>query len=373
MHRVDTDGNIAGAFTDGNPSIGQPATRVGQDILNALQEELVGVVLASGLTLIKADNTQLLQALDLIFDGQLQGGGIDPGGRLSLTTGVPVTTADVAGATTVYYTPHKHNRIRVYDGTRWILYTLTELSQLTTDATKSPAAVANNSNYDVFVWFDTGTFRATRGPAWTSDTARGSGAGTTELESFGGRWVNKQAITNGPAARRGVYVGTIRSDGSAQINDKLTKRHVWNAYNRVNRAMRAVDATATWVYGTATIRQANNSAANQLDYVQGLAEDPVICKAHGASIDLNTSGLIATGVGLDQTAVDNSVLKKTRVANAATADPQHHEATYEGFPGIGRHFLAWLERGSGNLNAAGNTTFWGTNGSIAGISGVIPG
>src|SRR5687768_14049388 len=36
---------------------------------------------------------------------------MDPGGRLTLTTGVPVTTSDVSGATTVYYVPYKHDKV----------------------------------------------------------------------------------------------------------------------------------------------------------------------------------------------------------------------------------------------------------------------
>src|SRR5665213_2163919 len=36
-------------------------------------------------------------------------------GRLTLTSGVPVTTADVASATTVYFTPYKGNKIALFD------------------------------------------------------------------------------------------------------------------------------------------------------------------------------------------------------------------------------------------------------------------
>ena len=63
---IDTDGNVGGLFTEGNPGLGQPATVVGASWLNdTVQEELVNVVLSEGLTLNKASNTQLLQALSL--------------------------------------------------------------------------------------------------------------------------------------------------------------------------------------------------------------------------------------------------------------------------------------------------------------------
>lgn len=274
-------------------------------------------------------------------------------GRLTLTTSLPVTTADVTGATTVYFTPYKGNVLSLYDGDTWIPFLFAEMSQLTTDATKSPAAVANNSNYDIFVWNDAGTLRATRGPAWTSDTARGTGAGTTELEALEGRYVNKIAITNGPAAQRGLYVGTVRSDGSAQINDSMAKRHVWNNFNRKVRPMYVLEATDSWTYTTATIRQVNGSAANQLDMVVGLSEDAVSATAV-ASASNGTAGVeMQTMIGLDSTsAMATGCIKGhnvTQVGTVVYTTPAHLKT----FVGIGRHYLAWLE-----YSAASGTTTW---------------
>ena len=66
MHRIDTDGNVSGLFTEGNPATGQVATVVGADWLNyTVQEELVNVVLSENITLDKNDDTQLLQAISL--------------------------------------------------------------------------------------------------------------------------------------------------------------------------------------------------------------------------------------------------------------------------------------------------------------------
>lgn len=291
-------------------------------------------------------------------------------GRLSLTTAVAVTTSDVSGATTVYFTPYRGNTVTLYDGSSWTPSTFTELSQATTDNTKSPAAVANNSNYDVFVWSDSGTLRATRGPAWTSDTGRGTGAGTTELELFEGRLVNKIAITNGPAARRGLYVGTIRSDGSAQINDTAAKRHVWNMFNRVPRQMRVIEATNTWAYSTATTRQANNSVANQLDFVVGQLEDEVRAEilAHAAT-DSGAQG-VSVGVGVDSTTVFSGLIGRESLAGASVIN--QIQASYNGYPGLGRHFLAWLERGAGadtqtwSGDAGGTVLQSGIHGSVMG-------
>jgi hypothetical protein len=278
---------------------------------------------------------------------------VDPGGRLSLTTGTPVTTSDVTGASTVFYIPYGHSKVPLYDGTSWALYSIaTELSQTTSDTTKSPAAVANNSNYDLFVWNDVGTLRCTRGPAWTSDTARGTGVGTTEIARKDGRYVNANSISNGPAAQRGLYVGTVRSDGSAQINDSMAKRHVWNTYNWLLRPMRVTEATNSWGYNTATWRQANNSAANQLDVVCGLNERTVNVRIH-ASADCGAAEHVRVGIGLDSTAgfvsgcINVEVGTPTNVVASVVA-------AWSGFTGLGRHTLTWLEKG----NAGGGGVIW---------------
>jgi hypothetical protein len=61
MQRTDGDNNIAGEFAD--PSGGTPGTRVMAKWLNAVQEEIAGVVEAAGLTLDEADNGQLQTVL----------------------------------------------------------------------------------------------------------------------------------------------------------------------------------------------------------------------------------------------------------------------------------------------------------------------
>jgi hypothetical protein len=353
-HRIDEAGNVANTFTEGNPSLGVPATKVGDDWLNMVQEEICNSIEANGVTLVKGTNTQFRDIMAQLFSA------FRPGGRLTLTSATPVTSSNVTGATTVYFTPYLSNLIQVYDGTRWNVKTFTELSQLTTDATKSPAACTTNSNYDVFVWNDSGTMRATRGPAWTSDTARGTGVGTSELELFEGRYVNKNAITNGPAARRGHFVGTIRTDGSSQVNDSAAKRHVWNMYNRIKKHMVVTETTPTWPYNTNAFRQMNGSAANQLDFIRGLDEDIVTAQV---SVQAGNSGGAAdciSGVGLDSTTVLATGFMTLGSVSPIAGSKGQVGGSWSGLPGLGRHILTALENGAG---AAGTTTWYGNNGT----------
>ena len=291
-----------------------------------------------------------------------------PQGRITIQTGVPVPVTDITGATTVYYAPFLGQQVPIYNGTSFIMTsTGGQLSQATSDSTKSPAAVTTNSNYDLFVWSDTGTIRCTRGPAWTSATARGTGAGTTELTLLQGFYVNANAITNGPGANLGTYVGTVHSDGSSQINDTVKLRHVWNVYNRRRRAMSLIETTDSWTYTTAPFRQANGSTANQFDIVRGLDEDAVTITAH-AGVSSSVGTPVSTGIGVDSTTVSSAQLMPFTQAQSARTDTL---AQYVGYPGLGRHLIQWLELSG----ASGTTTWYGDNGSPgieqSGMTGMV--
>jgi microcystin-dependent protein len=77
MQRVDTSTAAAspptqdtagtpGYFTKGNPTSGTPATVPGQDWFNSVQEELIGIIVAAGLTPSKSNSTQLITAIKAI-------------------------------------------------------------------------------------------------------------------------------------------------------------------------------------------------------------------------------------------------------------------------------------------------------------------
>lgn len=281
-----------------------------------------------------------------------------PGGRLTLTTATPVLSADTTAQGTVFYTPYLSGRLPLYDGVSWVTRDFVEMSQTLADTTKSPAAGAANSVYDLFVWDDVGTLRCTRGPLWTSATARGAGAGTTELVYQNGILLNANAITNGPGAKRGLYVGTVATDGSVQCNMMFApaaaaggtnnRLDVWNMYNRVNVNSISRDSTDTWTYVTATMRSANNNANNRITAVFGLNEDGVRAQYHAFLIN-NNGGVGTIGVGLDSTSAMSGV--PATMARTATADPVAFDAVYSGLAGQGRHFFQALEQGAAAIGA----------------------
>jgi hypothetical protein len=111
--------------------------------------------------------------------------------------------------------------------------------------------------------------------------------------------VNNAAITNGPAASRGTYVGTTRSNASSQIDFILGGVAaggtagfigIWNAYNRVWISPFSSDSTGSWTYNSATVRAMNASNGNRVSFVCGLQEENI-------DVSLTVSCLLASGTG----------------------------------------------------------------------------
>lgn len=285
--------------------------------------------------------------------------------RLSLTTAVPVTTSDVTAATTVYMTPDKGNGIVNFDGVYWDVIAQSELSMALSSDSGHTGYHQSGKIFDVFYFDDAGTKRIGTGPAWTNDTTRASA-----ISRLNGVYVNTSSMTvrfgsaSGNtvtvAASRGTYLGTIYCTANGQTEDSLAKRMVWNCYNRRPRAMRVLEATNSWTYSTGSYRQANNSATNQLAFVRGLNEDAVAATA-SAQVATSTTAQRDSflAIGLDST-TDFAPGNSPTWASLYTGTPSVFGAPnthYRGFPGLGYHYLAWLERGAG----ADTQTWYGDN------------
>ncbi len=266
-------------------------------------------------------------------------------GRLTLVSNDPVPAADTSTATNVYFTPLDGNRVTLYDGTRWRLYTF---SQLTLAIGTVTAALP----YDVFLYDNAGTLTLEQ-LAWTSGTAR-----ATALVRQDGVWCKTGALT-----RR--YLGTFYTISTTETADTQAKRFLWNMYNRVLRAMQVEDATTSWTYTIATIRQSNANAANQIAFVRGLDEDAV--EAHVRSRASNTTAgvIVSAGIGLDSTSLMVG-FKDRRAISEVTGNTGVFGGSWVGLPGIGYHFLSWNEISG----ASGTTTWYGTSGSVPATTGI---
>lgn len=327
----------------------------------AVFQAVKNVIELSGRTFDNQDFTQSNAFQDLYQ------GSIFPGGRLSVSSTLAVPDTDVSGAT-IFYQPYRGSRVNLTDsGSRQINRTFVALSQTLADTTKSPAAATANNVYDMFLWDDSGTVRCTRGPAWSSATARNASC-PLSMDSFG-RLSNQLAITNGPAALRGLYVGSIATDGANVVNDSVLKRQVWNNYNRILRQTLRNEAAAasSWTYNTNAYRPANNSAANAVEILQGLAEDLVDVTVVGLC-QSNQAASVASyvGIGVNSTTVNGSQVFTPGGATPAAVGPAATHTAYLWQVIQGRIVYTWLENGGGG---AGVTTWFGTNvNAVSGIS-----
>lgn len=270
-------------------------------------------------------------------------------GRLTLTTATPVTTSDVTAATTLYFALYGGDQIALYNGTVWVMFAISELS-IAVPAT-------TNQMYDVFVDYNGGT-PALAVTAWTNDTTR-----ATALTLQDG-----VLVLTGATGKR--YVGSFRTTGvSGQTEDSVTKRFVWNYYHRVQRPVRVFEATNTWNYTTATWRQANNAATNQIALVIGVVEDMLGLTAVGIASN-GTGARMYAGIG--QNVTNAPVANSIGMIGSAQGVEQQVRSEFLGYPAAGYSFWAWLEKSE----ATGTTTWYGDNGTTdtqSGLSGWVRG
>lgn len=134
------------------------------------------------------------------------------------------------------------------------------------------------------------------GGSGTSRTITINSLNTTGLTYTGLGTIRKQKNTRATAlaVQDGVYVksgdptrkylGTFKTTGAGQLTaDNRAQRYIWNYYNRRARSLLKQELTNVWTYGSTTPawRAANNDARNRVEFVCGMAEDPVRLEAAG--------------------------------------------------------------------------------------------
>ena len=265
--------------------------------------------------------------------------------RLTLTSGSP-TANNVSNATTIYCCPYKGNHIALYDGTNWHMRTSAEFSLALSGLTA-------NRPYDVFCYDNSGV-PTLEFLIWTSGTAR-----ATALAYQDG-----VLVKSGDATRR--YLGTFTPNTNTQVSDTLTRRHLFNYYNRVRKSMNAFVAATAYTYTTATWRQAHGGAVEELDFTVGVAEDAISAWVSSNAANTSANIEVAVGIAIDSTSVPNVTTPKsfTQAANIAST----LTVSYEYVPSVGIHALVWLE-----YSAATGTTTWNTTVTTGGITPSING
>ena len=250
--------------------------------------------------------------------------------RLTLTTGVPVTTADVTAASNLYLTRYQGAHVALWDGSAWVLHEVPSA-----DVALVLSGLTSGANYDVFLHDSTGTLTLSLSAPWANATTR-----TDALAVRDGVRVLAADHT-----RR--LVGTLRTTGTTSTEDSLLKRFLRNEARPVPRVGRFAEGTDNWTYSTNQWRQANGNAAAMVQFLAG-PTDLVEIRRRCASKHTSTGGGRAAGVGID--AVD--AVAYGGIAYSEGGFYVHHGIHMSVRLAEGYHYAAPLE------TAYGSTATW---------------
>jgi hypothetical protein len=242
---------------------------------------------------------------------------LNPGGRLTLQSGIPIMSGvGAANQSTVYYTPYAGNNIEIYNGQVLSPYTFAEIS-LPLDSNATHAGYhQTGKNFDLYMVNDItivpNVLRLCTGPSWQSDTVRGSAA-TITYTTYG-FLANFNTINCRFAAGvndflsispwRGTYVGTIRAVADGQtsmvmrptpaVNGNPPQMFVFNEYNRILMQALNVDTGGQYTVASGVIQRARGpSSFNYIQYVSGDISDSIL---------FMNSQLVFTGATIGDTA-----------------------------------------------------------------------
>jgi len=241
--------------------------------------------------------------------------------RLTLTAGVPVTTADVTGATTIYCAPYKGNRIALYDGSSWNIRTTAEFSLALGTLTASLP-------YDVFCYDNAGT-PTLEFLAWSTATARATGLA----------YQDGVLSKTGALTRR--YLGTFYTASTTTTEDSASKRYLENYSNQVDRTLLGT-FSANRATTSATYVELNSEI--QIKWVTGVSEQPIKFGATGVAYYTGAaSQAVNTAISIDSTSAGTAGLEASGgppLSNANYTYTLTNSGNY--IPAVGFHYSSLL-------------------------------
>jgi len=340
--------------------------------------------------------------------------------RLTLTTGVPVTTSDVTAASTIFLTPYNGNGISLYNGTTWELlnsaqvsialsglvaghvYDLFTYSNAGVLAIDPPVAWANSTVTvtiaapGVFTWnshplqngdlvfltttgaLPTGlaantqyfvvnaaanTFQLSLTDGGVGITTTGTQSGVHTAYSLNRRatalaYQDGVLVKSGAATRR--YVGSFVAVTATTTEDSAKIRGLYNYSNRVGRRTYGTIPTSSWTYTIATIRPSNNNTTvgeGRTVMVIGVPEDAL--RVHfGGQSNQNTAAINRyNSVGHNTVAI----YAGNQVGISGSPNVSSGPVTIDVLPFQGFNFIQMLEFS----NAGGVTTWYGASASVS--------
>lgn len=351
----------------------------------------------------------------------------EPGGRLTLTTGVPVTTSNVTAATTIYWTPYVNDTSYLYGSPTasvWNPYTFTQYSatvqaslfrimdvfdngtgltqtpwdsggQTTGTVTGATAAspcvltATNSLSVGNFVGIagivgtlGTDSVKGLNGKvcrisavSGTTITLEGQDTTTLTYTSGGTFYVIPTSRTTAVSILQGhyaqastnyLYLGTYMTTGtSGQTENSTQRRLVWNYFNRKNAGLVCQETAATYTFNGTTYRPADANTTTGVDRVELVCGFP--------EDELSCRNYQASGSTSNRDAgigINSNVLTSATVFGHVLPNTDTGLSQYNGYPNLGYNFIQRIEAG-----ASGANTYYGTNSSPfiqAGLQAEMP-
>jgi hypothetical protein len=312
---------------------------------------------------------------------------VAPQGRLTLTSGTPVMTSDVVGASTIYYTPYVGSNIPIYtSGTGWAEKTFSQLTLALNSTEETGAAV-----YDIFAFLNSGVVTigvncySWGAPSTISLASRGTGS-VVQIQQLNGIWVNTNGsfcLYNGTtqyntiAANSATYLGSVyvpSAGGETTVNIKPTAASggsdnvigIWNAYNRVKFTSLCTDSNSSWNYSTnATWRAADGGGTNyRISWLDGLQQTFVKARYQVLFEQSQNAAAALVGVDLNSTSATPNLQGGATQPTAASFNAQV-EAEESFGPQLGFNYVQAMEAFDQTVNGTTITFFGSPYGSLS--------
>jgi len=277
------------------------------------------------------------------------GAGLPCDGRLTLTSGTPITSSDVTAAVEIFFTPFKGNRIALYIDSEWRVSAFPETSL-------SLSGLGANTNFDMFMFKDGSTLKLAA-KAWTNNTTPAVATAYKDGVLMNNAAFTPDKISSGIAGELAQYsaryLGSFRTTGTAgQCEHSYTKRFVYNYYNQVFTTVLTSNSTANWSYtGAVDVREYNNGTGQTRgEFILGVIQPGVMLFATPFFIVTSGTPTIYSGLTLD-----TSTFQTIQATNASIYPVRINNSNLISVA-AGYHYLTQSEYASG-----GNVTFYGPN------------
>lgn len=171
--------------------------------------------------------------------------------RLTLTQGVPVTTSDVIGASTIYLTRYRGAHVALWDGSQWVLHQVPS-----GDVSLALSGLTAGKVYDVFLHDNAGTLTLSLSAAWSD--------GTTRTNALSVRDGVRVLASDHTRRLVGTFVatGTDTTEDSGGTGDSSKqKRYLVNERHRVPKRAVVEFPWSSYTYSSSSWRSAGDTSS----------------------------------------------------------------------------------------------------------------